>query len=276
MAATYERLDVASRSSTGSLVVDRDRWNEPQRHPASSQRPCPPTANVQTDVLSRRSKSHGPIPKHFHRTPFCRRKSDHFVKSPQNVGIPPRGSHFVRYLFSMHSKTSPSTSAAPSRIEWEEKGENRSALWHSESGIAPPRRVVIGDDQMTADSAYRLACEGTAILWRGDFQNARQLLQAVARRIETRPKKSAKAKAEERSAAPDAPPAAPPAPAEAFNLHRLAQSQRAPPLGMLLLPLDPEAPIPLRPPPVLHKPGDEPFCPPPTQSPLPFPHVLRL
>ena len=140
----------------------------------------------------------------------------------------------------MHSKISPSTSAAPSHIEWEEKGENRSALWHSESGIAPPKRVVIGDDQMTADSAYRLACEGTAILWRGDFQNARQLLQAVGRRIETRPKKSAKAKAKERSASPDAPPAAPPAPAEAFNLHRLAQSQRARTLGMLLLPLDAE------------------------------------
>jgi len=179
------------------------------------------------------------------------------VKSPQNVGIPPRGSHFVRYLFSMHSKTSPSTSAAPSQIQWEEKGENHSALWHSESGIAPPKRVVIGDDQMTADSAYRLACEGTAILWRGDFQNARQLLQAVTRRIETRPKKSAKAKAKERSAAPDAPPAAPPAPAEAFNLHRLAQSQRARTLGMLLLPLDAEYAIPLRRAPVVKEACEE-------------------
>src|SRR3978361_1060690 len=106
------------------------------------------------------------------------RKSDRFGKSPQNVGIPLRGSYFVRYLFSMHSKTSSSTSVAPALIEWEEKGENHSALWRSESGIAPPKRVVIGDDQMTADSAYRLACEGTAILWRGDFQNARQLFQA--------------------------------------------------------------------------------------------------
>ena len=61
----------------------------------------------------------------------------------------------------MHSKNSIPT-AAPSVIQWEEKGESRSALWRSESGIAPPKRVVIGDDQMTADSAYRLACEGTA------------------------------------------------------------------------------------------------------------------
>jgi methylase of polypeptide subunit release factors len=144
----------------------------------------------------------------------------------------------------MQSKNStPATTS--SLVHWEEKGESHSALWRSESGIAPPKRVVIGDDQMTADSAYRLACEGTAILWRGDFQNARQLLQAVTRRIETRPRKTAKAKAKERSATPDTPDA-PPAPDEAFNLHRLAQSQRARTLGMLLLPLDADYAIPLR------------------------------
>jgi SAM-dependent methyltransferase len=144
----------------------------------------------------------------------------------------------------MHSKQIPS--AAPSLLQWEEDGASHSARWRSESGIAPPKRVVIGDDQMTADSAYRLACEGTAILWRGDFQNARQLLQAVARRIETRPRKSAKAKAKERAATPDTPAAAAPAPADVFNLHRLAQSQRARTLGMLLLPLDADYAIPLR------------------------------
>src|SRR3978361_846770 len=87
------------------------------------------------------------------------------------------GLTFVRYLFSMNSKNATPV-ATPSLIHWEENGESHSALWRSESGIAPPKRVVIGDDQMTADSAYRLACEGTAILWRGDFQNARQLFQA--------------------------------------------------------------------------------------------------
>src|ERR1700735_4438049 len=112
----------------------------------------------------------------------------------------------------MHSKNSIPT-AAPAVIQWEEKGESRSALWRSESGIAPPKRVVVGDDQMTADSAYRLACEGTAILWRGDFPNARQLLQAVARRSETRPRKSAKAKAKERAATPETPAATPSSPA---------------------------------------------------------------
>ncbi len=81
---------------------------------------------------------------------------------------------------------------------------------------------------MTADAAYRLACEGTALLWRGDFQNARQLLQALARRIERKSRKPADS------------------PAEAFHLHRQAQSQRARTLGMLLLPFEADHSIPLR------------------------------
>ncbi|MGZ3159873.1 MAG: methyltransferase, partial [Burkholderiaceae bacterium] len=106
-----------------------------------------------------------------------------------------------------------------------------SARWRSESGTPPPKRVVIADDRMTADTAYRLACEGTAMLWRGDFQNARQLLQAIARRIERKPKK---------------PRAAPASMVDAFNLHRQAQSQRARTLATLLLPLNSDYSIPLR------------------------------
>jgi len=101
--------------------------------------------------------------------------------------------------------------------------------------MPPPGRVVIADDTMTADAAYRLACEGSAMLWRGDFQNARQLLQALARRIERKPRRA------ERK-----PPKPASSPAEAFHLHRLAQSQRARTLGMLLLSLDDDYAIPLR------------------------------
>ncbi|MEO6200599.1 MAG: class I SAM-dependent methyltransferase [Cryobacterium sp.] len=69
-------------------------------------------------------------------------------------------------------------------IHWEEAGEQRSALWRSESGWAQPRRVVIADDKLTADAAYRLAKSGAGILWHGDFLGARQLLQALARRVD--------------------------------------------------------------------------------------------
>ena len=64
--------------------------------------------------------------------------------------------------------------------------------WRAESGAAAPRRVVAADDTTSADTAYRLACEGTGLLWQGDFQNARQLLQALARRTERKPKKNKK------------------------------------------------------------------------------------
>lgn len=112
----------------------------------------------------------------------------------------------------------------PSRITWTEAGASRSARWRSESAAPPPKRVLIADDTLTADAAFRLASEGTALLWRGDFQNARQLLQALARRTD-KPKKSRK----------DTSGAAPVSAVDAFNLHRQAQSQRARTLAMLVL-----------------------------------------
>lgn len=116
-------------------------------------------------------------------------------------------------------------------VQWTENDTQHTARWHSEAGAPPPKRVVVGDDRMPADTAYRLACEGTAILWRGDFQNARQLLQALARRVDRKPRKAQ---------------AAPATPTEAFNRYRLAQSQRARTLGMLLIPFDAGHVIPLR------------------------------
>ncbi|KAF0162966.1 MAG: hypothetical protein FD157_3484 [Rhodocyclaceae bacterium] len=130
-------------------------------------------------------------------------------------------------------------------IEWTEGGETRSAAWHSESGTAPPMRVVIADDRTTADAAYRLACEGTALLWRGDFQNARQLLQAMARRLDRKPRKAVET----------------PTPTEAFHLYRQAQSQRARTLGMLLLPFEDDYRLPLRRAPDVREPCSEAYGP---------------
>ena len=113
-------------------------------------------------------------------------------------------------------------------VHWTESGQTHHALWRSESAAPPPARIQAADDRMPADVAYRLICEGTHLLWRGDFQNARQLLQALARRID---KKSRKPAAN---------------PLDAFNRHRQAQSQRARLLGSVLLPFDADHAIPLR------------------------------
>ncbi|MFD1556838.1 methyltransferase [Paraburkholderia silviterrae] len=119
-------------------------------------------------------------------------------------------------------------------LSWPDTEGPRTVRWRSEAGVPAPKRVVVADDRTTADTAYRIACEGTALLWRGDYQNARQLLQAMARRAERKPRK-----------APAAPkPAA--TQLEAFHLHRQAQAQRARTLGMVLLPLEGDYSIPLR------------------------------
>ena len=113
-------------------------------------------------------------------------------------------------------------------VHWTEDGEARSARWRSESDAAPASRVVIADEHTTAADAYALACQGTALLWRGDFQNARQMLLAMARRADRQSGKSKTRAASLISASP----------ADAFHRHRQARSQRARTLGMLLVQLD--------------------------------------
>jgi hypothetical protein len=112
-------------------------------------------------------------------------------------------------------------------ISWVENNATHASKWQSEAGVKPPQRVLTADDTINADTAYRLACEGTAILWRGDFQNARQLLQAMARRCDQK-KSQKKVKSK-----PDS--LGTPSLIDAFNLHRLTQAQRARTLGMLLI-----------------------------------------
>ena len=105
--------------------------------------------------------------------------------------------------------------------------------WRAESGAAAPRRVVTADDTLSADTAYRLACEGTGLLWQGDFHNARQLLQALARRTERKPKHAKETDTEI-------------TPVQAFHLHRQALGQRARILAMVIVPLNGDYSIPLR------------------------------
>ena len=124
--------------------------------------------------------------------------------------------------------SAPAQIAPATHLSWTEADQLHSARWQSAAGAPPPKKVHIADDRMSADQAFRLASEGTALLWRGDFQNARQLLQAIARRIERKPRKAATS------------------PAEAFNFHRQAQSQRARTLAMLLVPLNADYTIALR------------------------------
>ena len=75
-------------------------------------------------------------------------------------------------------------------VSWTEQGEPHLARWLSESGAPAPGTLLIADDRTTAHDAYGLAGQGTALLWRGDFHNARQLLTAMASRIERHARRS--------------------------------------------------------------------------------------
>jgi SAM-dependent methyltransferase len=140
---------------------------------------------------------------------------------------------------------------AQEALTWEEGGQPRQAAWRSEAGWPAPARVQLTDDQMPADAAYRLAGEGTALLWRGDFQNARQLLQALARRLDRAPRKAV---------------SAPEPSSGAFYRHRQAQGRRARVLGMLVMEVDGDYGICLRRAPDLRASCGEAWGPPEGQS----------
>lgn len=124
--------------------------------------------------------------------------------------------------------------AIPPVVQWDEAGSTHSASWLSDA--KPPQRIIVADDTLTADAAFRLAAEGAALLWRGDFQNARQLLQAMGRRMDSRlkaPKSKTRVGADGTAS-------------EVFHRYRMTQAQRARTLGQLLIPLAADYSVPLR------------------------------
>lgn len=127
-------------------------------------------------------------------------------------------------------------------VQWFEDEVLHHARWVSQSEYAPPARMVVVDDSTSADEAYRLACAGTSMLYRGDFHNARQLLQAITRRIE-RTEHSSKQRQLKKAAHQSAKTVTESTKTSQhipslFHQQRQAQSQRARLLSRLLLVLD--------------------------------------
>ncbi|WP_253906829.1 class I SAM-dependent methyltransferase [Arthrobacter sp. I3] len=116
----------------------------------------------------------------------------------------------------------------PAVVTWAEAGESMTARWRSANGRPAPTRIEVVSDSLTADDANRMASQGIAMLWHGDFHNARQILNALDRRIGAGKKETAAT------------------PADKFYRHRQSRSHRARVLGLLLIPLDPGPVVPLR------------------------------
>lgn len=133
------------------------------------------------------------------------------------------------------------------QIRWiDNQGQPVQARWRSIAEHPAPKRVYVVDDTVDADSAYQWASEGIGLLWCGDFQNAKQLMLAMERRIDSKIERAAA------KSAKTAKPASAGQPAEATSLHqvfvaqRKAQALRSRVLNMLLLPFDADHGVPLR------------------------------
>jgi SAM-dependent methyltransferase len=116
-------------------------------------------------------------------------------------------------------------------LEWSENGQTRRARWRSEAGLAAPQTLEVVDDRLSADAAFAALTDGHALLWRGDWMNARQLMQALTHRVD----RHIAATADNTSS-----------PALAFARHRERQGRRAALLARLLVPLGPDYKLPLR------------------------------
>lgn len=128
-------------------------------------------------------------------------------------------------------------------LQWDNvNGQPQHAAWHSEAGRPAPARMQVADDRLAADAAYHLICEGSTLLWQGDFFNARHLMEALKRRLD-KPKLRGKA---QKSAKPAQSPAPAATPALAFHQQRQVQARRAHILGSILIPLNGDYRIPLR------------------------------
>lgn len=123
------------------------------------------------------------------------------------------------------------------------------ALWHPMSVHTPPARLLGADDSLRADTAYRLACEGTGLVWQGDFHNARHLLDALKRRLDAPSRRRRKgAHVSSEKAAGDRPDTshAPADMATLFHRQRMEQGRRARVLSSVLVPMDAQGRILLR------------------------------
>ncbi|HEY6004198.1 MAG TPA: class I SAM-dependent methyltransferase [Anaeromyxobacter sp.] len=132
--------------------------------------------------------------------------------------------------------------ADASSIRWREGASERTGRWLS-PGTAIPSDIGSADDGTTAAAALARARRGEGLVYGGDYRNARQLLAAMARRLERPARGSAGGRPR-----PSGPGLAPPAqasPAHAWEIERERRREAHDVLGRLLVPVEPGFRVPL-------------------------------
>ncbi len=122
------------------------------------------------------------------------------------------------------------------RITWDQAGHTHSAQWWSANDRPAPKKVVAVDDRCTADQAMKYASQGTAMLWLGDFHNAKQIMSAMDQRIASGAnRRKGGGRSGGKSGARTGEPLSA---ADQFYRIRQARAQRSRMLSMLLIPLE--------------------------------------
>jgi predicted RNA methylase len=117
------------------------------------------------------------------------------------------------------------------QLTYEFQGHTVTKNWVTENSFSLPKKIMVIDDSFPADRYVVLASEGTSFIWNGDYHNAKQLLQAVQRRIK---KHSPASKATD-----------PQTMSKEFYRYRQYQAYKAQLLSRLLIPVDDDLSIPL-------------------------------
>jgi tRNA1(Val) A37 N6-methylase TrmN6 len=99
---------------------------------------------------------------------------------------------------------------------------DQTSPWYSSSFLPPILSAELADASLRADDFLGEVSQGKAFLWTGDFQSAKQLLQAVKRRISDKWDRREKKLSHQ-------------SPLDIFHAHRQHQSQRARDLHRLLM-----------------------------------------
>lgn len=108
-------------------------------------------------------------------------------------------------------------------IEFSENKEVKKYRLQSENSFPLPKSIKCVDDRFTADQYLIDASQGISFVWKGDFQNAKQLLQAVSRRLDKSYEKRRMKYPSNQSLS------------QTFHLHRQAQHHKAQTLSRLLV-----------------------------------------
>lgn len=98
-------------------------------------------------------------------------------------------------------------------LTWQENGATQHGIWRHHSASKPPRAIHIAPNQLNATTALKHWHAQQALIWRGDYHQAVQLLNAVKRRLPQRPHTD-------------------------FHTHRMQQAQRSRLLNLLWVEID--------------------------------------